>query len=113
MSECAEYADTMRGSARKTRTTRTTAVLAGAALLAPLGLLAVAGSASAADSGVWDRIAKCESGGDWHITEGLAPGDRVIVGGVSGAVPGQKVSVTPVNPAKLADARDAAAPAAQ
>ncbi|MEV6385024.1 transglycosylase family protein [Streptomyces sp. NPDC051773] len=70
MSECAEYADTTRGSARKTRTTRTTAVLAGAALLAPLGLLAVTGSASAADSGVWDRIAKCESGGDWHINTG-------------------------------------------
>ncbi|MDX2603196.1 transglycosylase family protein [Streptomyces caniscabiei] len=64
MSECA---DTKRGSARKTHTT---AVLAGAALLAPLGLLAVTGSASAADSGVWDRIAKCESGGDWHINTG-------------------------------------------
>lgn len=50
-------------------------------------------------------------GGDWHITEGLAAGDRVIVGGVSAAVPGQKVSVTPVNPEKLASARDAAAPA--
>ncbi|MGW1672159.1 transglycosylase family protein [Streptomyces sp. NPDC002324] len=64
MSECA---DTTRGSARKTRTT---AVLAGAALLAPLGLLALTGTASAADSGVWDRIAKCESGGDWHINTG-------------------------------------------
>ncbi|MFF9036903.1 transglycosylase family protein [Streptomyces sp. NPDC014892] len=64
MSECA---DTTRGSARKARTT---AVLAGAALLAPLGLLAVGGSASAADSGVWDRIAKCESGGNWHINTG-------------------------------------------
>lgn len=64
MSECG---DTARGSARKKRTT---AVLAGAALLAPLGLLAVTGTASAADSGVWDRIAKCESGGDWHINTG-------------------------------------------
>ncbi|MER6159003.1 transglycosylase family protein [Streptomyces sp. NPDC001868] len=64
MSECA---DTTRGSARRTRTT---AVLAGAALLAPLGLLAVTGSASAADSGVWDRIAKCESGGNWRINTG-------------------------------------------
>ncbi|QFQ96249.1 LysM peptidoglycan-binding domain-containing protein [Streptomyces phaeolivaceus] len=60
-------ADTTRGG---TRRTRTAAVLAGAALLAPLGLLAVTGSASAADSGVWDRIAKCESGGDWHINTG-------------------------------------------
>ncbi|MER5945848.1 transglycosylase family protein [Streptomyces sp. NPDC001904] len=52
------------------RTARTTAVLAGAALLAPLGLLATAGSAHAADSGVWDRIARCESGGNWHINTG-------------------------------------------
>ncbi len=50
-------------------------------------------------------------GGDWHITKGLAAGDRVIVGGVSAAVPGQKVSVTPVNQAKVAAAGDAAAPA--
>lgn len=34
-------------------------------------------------------------GSDWHIVDGLAVGDRVIVGGVSAAVPGQKVSVTP------------------
>jgi hypothetical protein len=52
------------------RTTRTAAVLAGAALLAPLGLLAATGTATAADSGVWDRIAQCESGGDWHINTG-------------------------------------------
>ncbi|WP_416975351.1 transglycosylase family protein [Streptomyces sp. 4F14] len=60
MSECAD----------NTRRTRTTAVLAGAALLAPLGLLATSGNAAAADSGVWDRIAQCESGGDWHINTG-------------------------------------------
>ncbi|MFJ5999985.1 transglycosylase family protein [Streptomyces sp. NPDC092370] len=66
MSECA---DTTRFDARKTRV-RTTAVLAGAALLAPLGLLAATGNAAAADSGVWDRIAQCESGGDWHINTG-------------------------------------------
>lgn len=63
MSECAD-------TTRKTRTARTTAVLAGAALLAPLGLLAAGGEAAAADSGVWDRIAKCESGGNWHINTG-------------------------------------------
>ncbi len=34
-------------------------------------------------------------GADWHIVDGLSVGDRVIVGGVSAAVPGQKVSVTP------------------
>lgn len=64
MSECA---DNIRDHIRKTRTT---AVLAGAALLAPLGLLAATGNATAADSGVWDRIAQCESGGDWHINTG-------------------------------------------
>jgi hypothetical protein len=63
MSECAD-------NTRKTRTTRTTAVLAGAVLLAPLGLLAATGNAAAADGGVWDRIARCESGGNWHINTG-------------------------------------------
>ncbi len=53
-----------------TRKTRTAAVLAGAALLAPLGLLAATGNAAAADSGVWDRIARCESGGNWRINTG-------------------------------------------
>ncbi len=61
MSECADS---------YTRKTRKTAVLAGAALLAPLGLLAATGNAAAADSGVWDRIAQCESGGNWHINTG-------------------------------------------
>ena len=66
MSECA---DTSRTTTRddSARRGRTTAVLAGAALLAPLGLLAATGNAAAADNGVWDRIAQCESGGNWHI----------------------------------------------
>lgn len=64
MSECA---DTTRSTARKGRTT---AALAGAALLAPLGLLAASGEARAADNGVWDRIAQCESGGNWNINTG-------------------------------------------
>ncbi|ARP69507.1 transglycosylase [Streptomyces pluripotens] len=69
MSECA---DTTRSTARRdsARTVRTTAALAGAALLAPLGLLAATGDAAAADNGVWDRIARCESGGNWHINTG-------------------------------------------
>jgi LysM repeat protein len=69
MSECADTTRTTerRESARKGRTT---AALAGAALLAPLGLLAVTGNAAAADEGVWDRIAQCESGGNWHINTG-------------------------------------------
>ncbi|WP_030790773.1 transglycosylase family protein [Streptomyces sp. NRRL S-920] len=49
---------------------RTTAVIAGAALCAPLGLLAATGQAGAADGGVWDRIARCESGGNWRINTG-------------------------------------------
>ncbi|MBW8738721.1 MAG: LysM peptidoglycan-binding domain-containing protein [Streptomyces turgidiscabies] len=61
MSECADS---------YTRKSRKTAVLAGAALLAPLGLMAATGNAAAADSGVWDRIAQCESGGNWHINTG-------------------------------------------
>ncbi|MFE1435431.1 transglycosylase family protein [Streptomyces griseoaurantiacus] len=55
---------------RASRTARGAAVLAGA-LLAPAGLLAAAaGGAAAADGGVWDRIARCESGGNWHIDTG-------------------------------------------
>ena len=72
MSECA---DNTRDHLRKTRTT---AVLAGAALLAPLGLLAATGNATAADSGVWDRIAQCESGGDWHIKMEIEKDGRKI-----------------------------------
>ncbi|MFI1682855.1 transglycosylase family protein [Streptomyces sp. NPDC020607] len=52
------------------KNTRTMAVIGGAALLAPLGLLAATGQAGAADSGVWDRIARCESGGNWQINTG-------------------------------------------
>ncbi|WP_030560108.1 LysM peptidoglycan-binding domain-containing protein [Streptomyces aureocirculatus] len=48
---------------------RRTAVLGGAAILAPLALLTATGQA-AADSGVWDRIARCESGGNWQINTG-------------------------------------------
>ncbi|MGW2048201.1 transglycosylase family protein [Streptomyces sp. NPDC001858] len=62
MSECAD--NYTRKASRKT------AVLAGAVLLAPLGLLSATGDATAADSGVWDRIAQCESGGNWHINTG-------------------------------------------
>ncbi|WP_329215888.1 LysM peptidoglycan-binding domain-containing protein [Streptomyces sp. NBC_01485] len=62
MSECAD--NHTRTSSRKT------AVLAGAILLAPLGLLSATGNAAAADSGVWDRIARCESGGNWSINTG-------------------------------------------
>jgi LysM repeat protein len=51
---------------------RRTAVLTGAGLAAPLALLAAtAPTASAApNDGVWDRIAKCESGGNWQTNTG-------------------------------------------
>lgn len=53
------------------RTRRNAAVVTGAAaLLTPLALLATAAPAGAADSGVWDRIARCESGGDWSVNTG-------------------------------------------
>ncbi|GAA0910258.1 transglycosylase family protein [Streptomyces thermoalcalitolerans] len=68
MSECADKShDTTHDNVRRTRTT---AAFAGAALLVPLGLAAVTGNAHAADGGVWDRIAQCESGGNWHINTG-------------------------------------------
>lgn len=51
---------------------RTAAVLAGAGIAAPFALLAAtAPTASAApNDGVWDRIAQCESGGNWQINTG-------------------------------------------
>ncbi|MFF3419925.1 transglycosylase family protein [Streptomyces sp. NPDC002698] len=70
MSACADSTHENGHKARTANRTRTTAVLAGAALLAPFGLLAATGDAAAADSGVWDRIARCESGGNWHINTG-------------------------------------------
>ncbi|MEV6193845.1 transglycosylase family protein [Streptomyces sp. NPDC051920] len=70
MSACADSTHENGHKVRTANKTRTTAVLAGAALLAPLGLLAATGDAAAADSGVWDRIAQCESGGNWHINTG-------------------------------------------
>ncbi|MFG2956825.1 transglycosylase family protein [Streptomyces sp. NPDC048291] len=70
MSECADTTRETAANKNGSRKGRTTAALAGAALLAPLGLLAATGNAAAADSGVWDRIAQCESGGNWHINTG-------------------------------------------
>ncbi|MFW6689553.1 transglycosylase family protein [Streptomyces sp. MAR4 CNX-425] len=59
------------GTTISSRTRRNAAVVTGAAaLLTPLALLATAAPAGAADSGVWDRIAQCESGGDWSINTG-------------------------------------------
>lgn len=51
---------------------RTAVVLTGAGIAAPLALLAAtAPTASAASNdGVWDRIAQCESGGNWQTSTG-------------------------------------------
>ena len=51
---------------------RNAVVLAGAGIAAPLALLAAsATTASAApNDGVWDRIAQCESGGNWSTNTG-------------------------------------------
>jgi LysM repeat protein len=45
----------------------TIASVAGAAVTVPL---MAAGSASAASVATWDKVAQCESGGDWHINTG-------------------------------------------
>ncbi|MFE3020231.1 transglycosylase family protein [Streptomyces sp. NPDC059256] len=60
-----------RSTPASPRTPRRVAALVATAVAAPLALLsATAGQANAADSGVWDRIARCESGGNWHINTG-------------------------------------------
>jgi LysM repeat protein len=47
------------------------AVIAGVAIAAPaFGVLATAGSASAATTSQWDRVAQQESGGDWSADTG-------------------------------------------
>jgi resuscitation-promoting factor RpfA len=43
------------------------AVVGAVAISAPL---AVAGTANAAPSSTWDKLAKCESGGNWKINTG-------------------------------------------
>ncbi|MEU8132024.1 transglycosylase family protein [Streptodolium elevatio] len=47
-----------------------TAVVAGAVVAAPLVGVATAGSASAASVSTWDKVAQCESGGNWSINTG-------------------------------------------
>ncbi|MDI2131880.1 transglycosylase family protein [Yinghuangia seranimata] len=47
-----------------------TAVVAGAVVAAPLVGVATAGSASAASVSTWDKVAQCESGGNWSISTG-------------------------------------------
>ncbi|GAA2107093.1 MULTISPECIES: transglycosylase family protein [Brevibacterium] len=48
---------------------RSLALLGGAGAVAAAGMLGAAPAQAASDS-VWDRVADCESGGDWHINTG-------------------------------------------
>ena len=45
-------------------------LLAAAALVSALPLAALGASADAATSRTWDRLAQCESSGNWHINTG-------------------------------------------
>ena len=51
---------------------RKVALLAGAGAVAAAGLtgMSAAQPAQASEQGVWDKVAECESGGDWHINTG-------------------------------------------
>lgn len=51
-------------------TIRKTALVVGAGAIAAGGLTGLSAPAQAADKGVWDKVAECESGGDWHINTG-------------------------------------------
>ncbi|OKI97195.1 LysM peptidoglycan-binding domain-containing protein [Kitasatospora sp. CB01950] len=46
------------------------AVVGGALLAAPVAGLVTANTASAADVATWDKVAQCESGGNWSINTG-------------------------------------------
>ncbi|MGO1325790.1 MAG: transglycosylase family protein, partial [Brevibacterium aurantiacum] len=54
---------------------RKVALVAGAGAVAAAGLTGMGGPAQAStgaqsSEGVWDKVAECESGGDWHINTG-------------------------------------------
>jgi hypothetical protein len=57
-----------RTSARRSTRRRTVGLLAGGALL--MAPLVGAGQAVAADDATWDRLAECESSGNWSINTG-------------------------------------------
>ena len=63
------YSGRHRAPSAPSHHARTLATLgtAGAVLAAPL---VMASSAEAASGATWDRLAKCESGGNWHINTG-------------------------------------------
>src|SRR5690625_4423887 len=51
---------------------RKVALLVGAGAVAAAGMtgLSAGEPAQASEGGVWDKVAECESGGDWHINTG-------------------------------------------
>ncbi len=57
-----------RTSSRRSVRRRTAGLVAGGALL--LAPVVGAGPAAAADGGTWNRLAQCESGGNWAINTG-------------------------------------------
>src|SRR5436305_3454647 len=54
----------------RTSVTKNLVRLAIAGAVAVSGPLAMAGTANAAPASVWDKLAMCESGGDWSINTG-------------------------------------------
>ncbi|MBW0105113.1 transglycosylase family protein [Pseudonocardia sp. KRD291] len=60
----------MSSSSRVSVTTRRVVGIAAAGLVAAGAPLALAGTANAAPSSTWDKLAECESGGDWSINTG-------------------------------------------
>jgi resuscitation-promoting factor RpfA len=65
----AQRADSGRGRHRKVRNRTRTVGLAAAPLAAAIPF-AMASPAQAATSATWERLASCESGGNWHINTG-------------------------------------------
>ena len=49
---------------------RKAALVVGAGAIAAGGMTGISAPAQAASGGVWDKVAECESGGDWHINTG-------------------------------------------
>lgn len=63
------YAGQHRPPSTTSHRTRTLAVL-GTATAVVVAPIALAGSAEAASGSTWDRLARCESGGNWSINTG-------------------------------------------
>lgn len=49
---------------------RKVALVVGAGAIAAAGMTGMSAPAQASSGGVWDKVAECESGGDWHINTG-------------------------------------------